>query len=216
MKTFLKCLAVVFVLGALFFVQTSTAYAAYACVEVYKFKCLMCDIEVYTFAPDNLEPKDGKQKEKSFQKSEWFMLSDYSKAFIDYKNCKNNQGHVFDKKGSSTISPKDVSKYRNQFVVLKNGSNINGRGIEQVKCMSCGKSDFLGFAGDGMGMERLVLMTSKLELDHMNGSGSISECGTQLVFGFNAAKAHLFKDVKVGSMSSYQIAKNFSILYYAP
>ena len=181
-------------------------------VEIQEYKCLMCDVDVITFVPDALDRKE--HMERDYQVKEWFMLKDSSKPFIEYKDCKLG-GHIFEKKGSKKIiSPIDVYKLIDSFIVLRSGGTINSA-IQEVECALCGKKDFWCFEGDDMDLYKIIRLDSRLNVWCMKGGSQISECNRDLIEGCPQSKAHIFRTRAVRSTSSYSIAKNLSKFFFS-
>lgn len=201
----------------LFILIISTAYAADSgaenVVEVQEYKCLACDTVVFTFCPDDIDADLKKDyKDANYQDNNWLTLKDPGRSFIRHKPCRNG-GHIFDKRGSAKkVSPEDVYKNIEKFIVLKNGGALN-TSIQELQCVGCGKSDFWSFMGDDLDQFAELNLTIPQNVWNIKNGSRIPDCNTQYIKSLPAAKTHLFKTKIIKSTKSYDLGKISSFYY---
>ena len=183
-------------------------------VEITRFECNICRMEVYTFTPDSIEGKSKRDNGMpDYQQKEWFTFMDYSKPIA--KCSKSGIGaHFFEKKSNTKTSPDEIYRLREKIVVLKNGGTMNGKGVSEFKCLSCSKT-FNGFEGDDMDSYGIIKLNEALGVLNMKNGSQISACNTVLIKGFPAVKAHWLRTSRTASTKSYELARNVSNLYWS-
>ena len=127
------------------------------CVPILRWNCWGCDMEVFTFDPDNLDASSTTYKDNKFrhyQAANWIMLKDGSPI----PECRgaSDKAHLFEETDDVTLSPSGVYERIGKFVVLKNGPTVKVR-IITLKCYNdCSRAIFKFFYGDDADMyERL-------------------------------------------------------------
>lgn len=182
-------------------------------VPVIEWRCYACQARYFTFDPDDIGgASKSDHKMTNYQQQNWMLLSDAGKSVP--KCSKSPDGaHFFEKKGQFNTSPYIIHERRNDYIVLKNGGTVKAK-FEQWQCKLCGMNGY-DFDGDDLDMVGDFNPTKEMNVFNMASGSRIKDCG------FKAANGAVYRyhvgmqQGSVGSARSYDIAKNFSRIWYS-
>ena len=155
-------------------------------VQIVEYKCRVCDKVFYGFKGDKLDDKE--LMDEGRQLARMSKLADRGKRL---EECKGGiKSHILDKKREGEATMEFISKYLQQFVVLKDSGSLNGT-LREWECFIC-KKPFYSLNRENLNVREWDEQQSYL----FNLKGTpISRCKDGY-FG------HVFKPLKESSFSS--------------
>ena len=176
-------------------------------VPILRWKCYMCDINAFTFAPDSLDGKKGSSyKDPVYQQKNWVRFFDPSRPLPKCPKSPDG-GHFFESKGGFTASPAEVFANGKMIVVLKEGG-----GKIKAKVVDC-KFKGTCFDGDDMDMAESIMMRMPSAMMSMaNGSRSPNCVYKWRNFEY---LMHMPKEIGKREVSSYELAYNLRRVWFS-
>ena len=176
MKVFLKCIAVVFILAGALFVPAPGADASNF-IPINRFQCLLCNREFFTFAPDDLDGDTRREhKDARYQQANWIVFNS-SRSPIP-RCARDPQGaHIFDNKGTRTVSPAQVRRYAasSALIGLRRGGYTLRVRLVSWMCHVCDRRGF-AFEGDNLGTAPPVDLSRRQAVLRLSNGEALPPC----------------------------------------
>ena len=174
-------------------------------IPVQQWRCDLCNMEVFTFEPDDIgcESQKSEHKDVRYQQKNWRRLKDPGASIA--KCTKADGAHLFRKKQSFKTSAMKIAQQINSYVVSQESRDLKAI-LMSVRCGSCGLQAKC-FVGDDLDSYSTLKLTEKLHLFYVYDKSSVQPCKGKLASGRDC-QAHIFLvDRKLSVNSSYELAR---------
>ena len=180
-------------------------------IPVIRWSCWLCNWEVFTFAPDNIEgKKDPKHKDVNFQQQNWMLFHNPSSAIRKCSKAPDG-AHYFDEKQKLTTSPEVIYQLRESYVVLKNGGSMQAK-LMNWTCIGCNLKG-VSFHGDDLDLVGKFAFGDSQNVFNMKSGSKIHPCTIKL--GNEVCRYHLMHITSNGTAKSYNLAQALQNVWYS-